>query len=324
MTETANPDRSPATPFRIFAAEFTRLYQLETCRKTCYRVAQVLREVAGHGVCRVGDLDDPVLIAEWLKTMRKSDGGDRSGTTKRGLLKVLEIACKYAVGRGYLARSPFDAWNHRIATTKPRAKRHHPYADLARLIEDLRIDSVLGWKQHRLYAVIATLAMTGLRKAECLHLQARDIDLDNRTLTVSARFHLKTPESERTIGLPDALAAALGPWFREAKIGSNNGADSWLFPNCYGSGFWHEGKAKNRPLAAVKAAGLRSGISGLTILSFRHTFATLGPYQWDLSETVIAQILGHTSTVMTRRHYIHQDVPELVKVARIINFSHRA
>jgi len=311
----ARPKPSPLSPIAHFADEVARLYALDDrAPKTCSRVRQIMREIAALTESRRCEDIDPILVATWLDRMRTSTGEVRAPLTKKALSSTLKTICKFGVGRGYLERSPYDAWTPRIKGTKAKKKRHHAYADLVRLLGDLQAGSSEGWKSHRIYAVAATFAMTGLRKMEGLRLKLCDIDLENQTLSVSSRYRLKTEGSERIIGLPDALISILGDWMK-----TND--SEWLFPNCFRNSFWSEGSAKNKPLAVLKEAGLRSGLEGLTFQSLRHSWTTHAQLRWKLSPAEVAKNLGHTTIKTAFDHYTEDDVDDLKEAVRTISFN---
>jgi integrase len=300
---------SPAAPFAAFRAEVLALYQADRAPKTFLRVRQVLREVEHHGVELAGDLT-PLAVSAWIGGMPP-----RSPLTKRALVSTLRTVCRFAVGRGYLARSPFDAWTFRVKGGRAAKRRHHPADRLAAALEFLRAEAAIGdWKARRLYALASTVAYTGLRKLEALRLRWEDVDLVAGTLDVSPRARLKTEASARTIGLPDALTAALAAWRLQVDT-------AWCFPNVPGTGPWLEGSPGNKPLDALKAAGTRAGVDGLTFLSLRHSWATIALQVHGLPPALVAKNLGHTSIKTAFEHYAGDDLESLRRAVRPFRFD---
>lgn len=299
---------SPSTPFANFRAEVEALYRADRARKTYLRVRQVLREVEAQGVATPGDLT-PLVVSAWVAAMPP-----RAPLTKRALLSTLRTICRFGVGRGYLDRSPFDAWTIRVRGTKAKRPRHHSAAQITTVLEGLRDRAASSWKSRRIYALAAVVALTGLRKLEALRLQWGDLDLAAGTLGVSARFRLKTEESERTIGIPDELVQVLVAW--------RPWSDSvWVFPNVPRSGPWLEGSPGNKPLDALKAAGLRSGVAGVTFQAFRHSWGTHAQLLFRLSPAQVAKNLGHTTITTAYANYVHDDLDDLREAVRPIRFG---
>ena len=86
--------------------------------------------------------------------------------------------------------------------------------------------------------------------------------------------------------IPDELAEILRRWM--AQCGSE-----WVFPGVTKKRPWTGGPPGHKPLDCVKAVGVRSGISNLTILDFRHTIGTLAE-QWGMGELELMRWLRHT------------------------------
>jgi integrase len=67
-----------------------------------------------------------------------------------------------------------------------------------------------------------------------------------------------------------------------------------------------------RALDQVRDLGVRAGVEGLTIASFRHTFASLAE-GWNMSELELQRLLRH-SRIRTQRAYRHE-LPAVLREA---------
>ena len=84
----------------------------------------------------------------------------------------------------------------------------------------------------------------------------------------------------------------------------------WLFPGVRRLGPWLEGPPGQKPIDQVEALGTRAGVPGLTIASFRHTFASLAE-GWSIGELALQRQLRHTR-IRTQLAYRHP-LPELLR-----------
>ncbi|QDV34000.1 tyrosine-type recombinase/integrase [Tautonia plasticadhaerens] len=313
----------PIAPMQVgpswddFQAELLSLYDASRARSTWVKMRQALREFGQEpSVSTVRDLT-PASIAGY----RQRCGAEgRSPATTAGLLSYLRSASAYAVARGYLARSPFAAWRDWGTTSEPIGDdeeeggrvRHHPLGSIARVLDHLS-GHADTWKGGRLYALVGTVAYTGLRRTEALTLKRRDVDLGGRVVHVRRRRRLKRPSAAAPVPMPEALASILADWVDRA------GSD-WLFPRVDRLGPWLNGSTASRPIGALKAAGEEAGVPGLTFASLRHSWATHAESAWGLSELVVQRVLRHTRPA-TQRHYRHADLSNLAAAVRSIDFT---
>jgi integrase len=300
----------------VWAAECEAIYGLNTVKKSLSRVKLLFRELRAMGITSC-DQVTPVAIAEWFAPKKTRLAHD----TQKTHLSTMRTLCTYGKERGFLSCNPFATNLVPKASGKrsKKKKRHHSYVDVVRVIEHLRENASISWKTHRLYAYAATMAMTGLRKTEGLKLKISNLDLDAQTIEVewTDEERTKTEESQRTIGMPDALREILDNWL------TVSGHPEWVFPNCLGTGHWHEGSAHNKPLNQLKAAAIEVGVEGFTLLSLRHTWATHAQLLWQLAPATIAKNLGHTTIKTSYAHYTEDDLASLKEAVKIISFVKR-
>jgi len=216
--------------------------------------------------------------------------------TIRGDLSYLSAACSFAVEEGWLDHPP------RFKRVRPRPVRSkipkcHSIEDVSRVLEYLG-KRTMDWEGHRLYALAASVAYTGLRRDEALTLRLDDLNLPASLLIVSDRHRRKTEKSAAVVPIPPELGVILGDWL--PRCGSE-----WLFPGVRRQGPWTGGKCGERACDRVRQAGQKVGVAGFTLLSLRHSFATHARRQWGLSAIELADVLRHTSPA-TQQWYVHE------------------
>jgi len=289
--------------WRAFTTEVLSLYAPPMRRiATQRKMEMVLREFSQ--VChRVVDLA-PSSVAAWIA----AHPGRRPATVD-SYLRSFRAACTYAIGAGYLKRSPFDFRSPRqwidwdVPELPPPV---HPAEAIARVLELVDGEASAGdWRAARLRAVVYAFAYTGARRRELLALEVADVDLAAGTIRIgtNGRRALKTPGSAARIPVPPALADVLAGWI--PRCGS-----TWLFPGVRRQGPWLEGPTGEKALDQVKQLGLRAGVPGLTFQSFRHTFASLSE-GWGIGELALQRVLRHTR-IRTQLGYRHP-LPEVLR-----------
>jgi integrase len=303
----------PVTPIPLsrFRPELLSLYD-PPCRVQATRgkMRQVLDLVAELGIAATDGLTPPA-VARFIRLRP-----DWRPATVKGLLGYLRAACRYAVTMGYLAVDPFTVRRDWLRSLPPAADfagpRHHPAADIARVLGHLRSRSAT-WEGGRLFALASTIAFTGLRRMEALRLRAIDVDAPAGLLRPGNGHRLKTRGSHQPVPIPGELAPILAEWLPRA-------GSEWAFPGVTRKGPWTGGPIGKRPLDCLKSAALRCGVTGFTFQSLRHSWATHAESRWNLGEACIQRVLRHT-TPMTQRHYRHADADNLRAAVADISFQ---
>jgi len=306
----------PSIPFDRFRAELLGLYQPpQRARATWTKMRQVLAEVSGLGVRSTRELSPPLVVR-----FSNSRPG-RNPSTVNGLLSYLRAACAYAVAMRYLSVNPFGVrrfWVDSDADDLPGpGGRHHPAAAIVRVLRLLESEAGDGsWAAGRLHALVATAALTGMRRGEVLGLAVGDVDLPGRLIRVrpNRRRRLKTKKSARLVPVAEQLAEVLSRWLPRTGC-------QWVFPGQTRSGPWLGGGPGLKALDQVKAAGLRAGVDGLTFLSLRHSWGTHAESLWGLSGPTIQRVMGHTTERTSLDFYRHPDGDNLRLVGRSIRLE---
>jgi integrase len=307
-------------------------------RETQRRMTRVLDAIGALGVETTAELT-PALVARFIGARPR----DEHPNTTHGLVSTLRAACNYAAGQRYCAASPFATRRKWVRTVTPKAPEHHSREEIARVLALAAADvgRKTGWAQwraRRLHALVATVAYTGLRKSEALHLRVEDLDLDAGMLLVVARAgsELKTDAAAQPVPMPTALVEILRGWLphlaipedlhKEPRPSCRLGWDptridpGWVFPCCYRTGPWLGGSRGGKPLDRLKRLGKRAGLAApLTFQSLRHSWATHAEF-WGLSDAQIQRVMRHTNT-RTQWRYRHADKDNLREIVSGIGFG---
>ena len=126
------------------------------------------------------------------------------------------------------------------------------------------------WDGHRLYAVVGTALLTGLRKGEVLNLRVDDCDLEGGSLRI--------PQRPLPCFLRAEAKVILAEWLPNVA-----GRTPWLFPGTKLMGPWIGGRPGEKPTQRLKKAARAVGLEGVTFESLRrhHNQSLEG---WLLSE----------------------------------------
>jgi integrase len=332
-------------PFALFSDELLGLYRPPLRAKATYiKIRQVLGIVADL-LGPAGTTADftPALIVAFIASRPPAE----SPNSTISLLNSLRAAFSFAFGQGYCRVNAFSLRKTWLRSSPPNRerRRHHSAAEIAAVLEVMRLDIVRKvpgswsqWRARRLYALASTVAYCGLRRNEALRLRVEDLDVPGRMLVVVERqgSRLKTIDSAAPVPIPDRLAAVLAEWLPYLALSDRPAENpsgplpasnpkgerdqNWVFPNVYQSGPWIGGSPGHKPLDRMKAAGERAGVSNFTFLSLRHSWATMAESRWGLSAPTIQRVLRH-SNVRTQAIYRHADPQNLRAACATIGFG---
>lgn len=292
-----------------FTEEVVSLYARPVRRRGTQKLIEaVLREFSPH--CRfVTDLG-PTAIAAWI-----ADHPGRRPESVYSKLRSLRAAVSYAISRGYLRVSPFAYRSARAWSSWEAPELPAPVctsAEIALVLHQADVEARTGiwhtrWKRQRLRALLYLLAFTGVRRAEALGLTVADIDLKQGLVRIKSNQgrSLKTRASARCVPISEPLRLVLANWIPQT-------GGVWLFPGTRRRSPWLGGGPGVRALDQVRELGERAGVPGLTISSFRHTFASLSE-GWGIGETALQRLMGH-SNPRTQRSYRHE-LPAVLREA---------
>jgi integrase len=151
--------------------------------------------------------------------------------------------------------------------------------------------------------------MTGLRLGELLGLQWQDIDLEQHELHVRRQWtrlgeyaEPKTSKALRRIPLAPELTRKLAAHKLASRF---SGEHHPVFASNTGTPLEHRHVQQRGFTPAALAAGLLAdGQPHLTFHDLRHAFAS-SMIERGVSATVLANLMGHTSSATTEQIYVH-------------------
>lgn len=312
---------STPVPFDHFKAEFLAQHRAQSAPATLAKYEQLCRLLEGLGVETTGQLTLD-LVARFIASRPAAE----SPFTTRGLLMSLRSICYDAEARRYVQVSPFRLrkLSRLIRAPKPEGVRHQGRDEIRRVFDLMRRDTETkqGWPQwraRRLYALTATVALTGLRAREAQRLWVADLDLVNGIINLKPRTKsglLKTDASAQPVILPKALKPILTDWLRH-RLDARRGFDlptaaeiPWVFPGSTRTCAWVGGSSGVRPMDCLRAAATRAGVPRMTFQSLRRSFATAAEAA-GIPQAMITRQCRHSSEETTKRWYQQRDLDSL-------------
>ena len=313
----AAPTALCALPFSQFADEICETYRAASGRATVAKMRQVLDEFSE--LCpSTADLNLHA-ISRWLQGPQCRR---RGVMTRRSLLSSLRAACTLGAADGRL-QNPFLTWNIDRWLPEPDPEdldrpwlcRSGP--EISRVLRRASCEAAGPDKRAlrralRTQALVFLLAYTGCRAKEALGSLTADIDLDAGVFHIRPNQwrKLKTRASRRDLPLHPELVKVLRAYLPTCG--------RFLLGQKSGRGPWTGGGPGYRPLDVVQQLGERVAVEGLTLLSFRHTFASMAEER-GISELQLMHWLGH-SRPTTQRWYRRRKPNFLAGTLEAINY----
>jgi integrase len=232
-----------------------------------------------------------------------------SSRTVRYVHSVASMAFKKAIELNKIIRNPCEF----VVLPKMRKKE-------VKVLSPDQTRRFLDCSHQDMHGLIFELAiMSGMRPEEYLALRWSDVDLTGRIATVRQaliwnrkgggfRFDApKTPQSRRSIPLPEDLISALrshrtSQLEQRLKLGQEYTNLDLVFASELGGPLNSRNLAQRNFVRILKAAGLSK--EGIVLYSLRHTCATLLLIAGE-NPKVVSERLGHTSVKMTLDTYSH-------------------
>jgi integrase len=213
----------------------------------------------------------------------------RTITTVNRELAYLRRMFNVAMQNGWVLRNPFKCGDALIlASCEKRRERILTPDEETRLL-----GACDDPKRSHLKPLLIALLDTGCRRGEILKLVWRDVDFENRVITIRAE-NSKTFK-ERQVGITERFRTVLVS-MRETSEGD---LDSLVFRGC--------GDVRNSFATACRIAGIKSGgLDGLTLHCLRHTAATR-LVRGNLPIQLVGRLLGHSSVNTTYRYLTATD-----------------
>ena len=252
-----------------------------------------------------GDLD--ALYASLLKGGRKAatrTGDGLAPKTVRSIHLVLHKALADAERKGLVIR------NVAALADPPKVGARKQIEIKAWTAEQLDV-FLEAIEPHRLSPAFHLASYTGMRRGEVLGLRWKDLDLDEKRLSVrqalvsvAYEMHIsdvKTGSGRRTIDIEEESVEVLRAWrkTREAEIGGPTSEDALVFTKADGA--WVHPDVFSQIFDRVVA---RTPVPEITLHDLRHTHATL-LLQAGTPVKVVCERLGHSNPAFTMSVYQH-------------------
>ena len=240
---------------------------------------------------------DRDTVRLWVVDMM--DKGEKSTTVNRKL-STLRSFYRFLRMKGITDHSPVQG------IKGPKNKKPLPQfvkeSDMDKLLDDTDIDLGEGFMGIRNRTVIATFYETGMRMAELIGLDDRDIDFGSRIIKVTGKR-----DKQRFIPFGEDLELRLKKYLeaRTEAFGESSGA---FFVNQKG-----ERIPRHQVYLLVKDALSKvSDVSKKSPHVLRHTFAT-SMLNHDAELGAVKELLGHNS-LQTTEIYVHTTFQELKEI----------
>ena len=254
-------------------------------------------------------------ITRMLAVMREAGQSARSQQQARALLSV---ALRDAEYKGYILVNPVT----RVRNPQGKRVEISPLTieEVKRLLSTYS-GTYLGGRLH-----IALIC--GLRQGEALGLTWDVVDLEGRTIKVNKQVQivngeqvftdLKTEKSSRVIALTKETTAALRGHLSlieqlKERAGSGWVENNLVFPDGFGNF-----RSPKTDYAEWKKALKLCGIATKRLHDARHTAATL-MYAQGVGIEVISRALGHSSSAITSKLYVHSAIQPQIEAANIVS-----
>jgi integrase len=207
-------------PLAVFRDEVLGGIRAEEIHRPVFiTTRKAFRLLEAVGVRSTADLT-PHAIERFVGSI---EGADR---TRRNYQCLVKRICAAAVEKGYLAVSPFTACPERgrfSRTPVPaltRARIRSP-VQLRAVLDHLAERAEADPADHRVYALVAFMAYTGVCAADAVRLRVADVDFGAGTVRVPHRGKRKTP-TPHVIPLHPDLAGVLAGWVEKRTRPESN------------------------------------------------------------------------------------------------------
>ena len=281
------------------------LYAKPNIRTATANRYQLIIEV--YTIPRIGDIKLKKLTTRHLQKLYKDllDGGrvhpgkcqsaGLSTTTVRSAHLMLHAALERAVKERLIPRNPTED----CIAPKPRkiemqilpSEDMHAYLEVA--------------KARDLLPMFYLELVSGLRKGELVALRWDDLDIQNKTISVSKQYvrnpdgslELTRPKTENSVRLVSIPQAAVDLLIQEHDKHPNS---PYMFPSPITGEMYHPDSVVNLHKKILKDAGLPH----IRFHDLRHTFATTA-LQNGVDVKTVSSMLGHYDAGFTLRTYTH-------------------
>ena len=245
----------------------------------------------------------PELVASLI---RELEGKGLASSTIGNYVLPLSGTMAFAVRRGLIAVNPCALLTNDDRPQRRERRQDHVWSDeeITALIEASEYLARQPESRYDYSPLIRTALFTGLRLGELLGLQWQDVDLHDGVLHVRRQWTRSSeyarPKTEAALRrIP--LSYEMTKYLAALKLRSHHSKDEHpVFASKSGAPLGH----RNVTRRGFEVAAGHAGIEGVSFHSMRHAFASR-MISRGISSTVLAALMGHESSAITERRYIH-------------------
>jgi integrase len=245
----------------------------------------------------------PEHIAALIRALERTG---LSSSTIENYLLPLSGTMAFALRRGLIAVNPCALLTTDDRPARRERRQDHVWSDeeIKKLIQASERLARKAESRYDYSPLVRTALFTGLRLGELLGVQWRDVDVQEGVLHVRRQFNRlgeyaqpKTQAALRRIPLSPEMVKCLTTLKLRSRY-SNDGDP--IFAGRNGKPLGH----RNVTRRGFEPAAELAGIEGVTFHSMRHAFASR-MIDRGISSTVLAKLMGHESSAITEKRYIH-------------------
>jgi integrase len=252
---------------------------------------KVLKDYFGAKLVRKlshDDVEEFKKVRLWTKTIH---GAERSVVDVNRSLEHLRAILRFAKGKGWLNRTPFDDSANPLIS---KAEENTRDRTLSAKEQERLLEACTGRRSH-LKPIIITALDTAMRRGELFKLRWRDVDFENGIITIVATN--SKVERERKVPMtPNVQSELTAMWNASTKD-----REALVFG------------IKDTIKTAFASACEKAGLKDLRFHDFRHT-AISRMIAAGQSPVVVQLISGHTQ-YKTFMGYVNPDTMSLATVA---------
>ena len=276
-----NVRTATANRYQLIIEQYTvpRIGSIKLKKLTTRHLQKLYKELLESGRIHVGKSQDKGL----------------STTTVHSVHLMLHCALERAVKERLIPRNPCED----CVVPKPRK------LDMKILTPEHMKAYLEAAERRGLLPIFYLELVSGLRKGELVALRWDDVDIQNRTISVSKQYvrnpdgslELTRPKTENSVRLVSIPQAAVELLIQEH---AKHPDSPYLFPSPLTGEMYHPDSVVNLHKKILKDAGLEH----LRFHDLRHTFATTA-LQNGVDVKTVSSMLGHFDAGFTLRTYTH-------------------
>jgi len=250
----------------------------------------------------------PEHIAKLIRELEREgpSGKPLSSSMIDAYLRPLNGTMTFALRRGLIAVNPCSLLTSDDRPRRRERRQDHVWSDdeIEALIEAAEQLARKPASRYDYTPLLRSALFTGLRLGELLGLQWQDVDLQEGVLHVRRQWTRlgeyappKTKAALRRIPLSDEMTGALAALKLRSRYSND---DDPVFAARNGRPLKH----RNATRRGFENTAEQAGIDDVSFHSMRHAFASR-MIDRGISSTVLAALMGHESSTITERRYIH-------------------